>query len=166
MLSRIYKQFLMAMLAILGLVGADAFAQVGPQASVTVSAQVNAACRFQTTLTASMTIANTGVVIDPALGTQATGNTTLTYRCTNGTNPEFQIDGGGYSAGPSANVTLQGGVPANTLVASIQVTSGGAGGGMGVNRTAQIDGTISAAAIDAAAPDAYSQVVLIDIRAQ
>lgn len=165
MINRIFKQFLLAMLALLGLIGAEAFAQVGPTANVTVTAQVVAACRFQTT-TGSMTIANSGAVIDPALGTQATGNTQLTYRCTNGTVPEFQIDGGGYAAAPTANVTLQGVVPANTLVAQIDITSQGAGGGMGANRTADIDGTISAAAIDAAAPDTYTKVVVIDIRAQ
>lgn len=152
-------------LALIGLVAFEVSAQVGPTATVAVSAQVNAACRFQTT-SYNMTIANTGSVIDPALGTPATGNVNLTYRCTNGTVPEFQIAGGGYSAAPApANVTLNGVIPGNTLAASISLTSGGAGGGMGADRTAGVTGTISAANIDGAAPDSYAANVLIDIQA-
>lgn len=165
MSAKLMKNILIAGLALVGLISVEVSAQVGPQASVQVSAQVNAACRFQTT-SYNMTIANSGGIIDPALGTPASGNANLIYRCTNGTVPEFQIAGGGYSAAPpAANVTLNGLTPPNTLAASISLVSGGAGGGMGVNRTAVVTGTISAGNIDAAPPDTYSATVLIDIQA-
>ena len=63
--AKLIKRILLAGLTLLGLFAAEAFAQVGPSATVTVSANVQAACRFQTT-TGSMTIANSGAVIDPA----------------------------------------------------------------------------------------------------
>ncbi|HXV12056.1 MAG TPA: hypothetical protein VD839_14750 [Burkholderiales bacterium] len=163
--AKLIKRILIAGLALVGLVSVEAFAQVGPNATVTVSATVNASCRFQT-LTGSMTLANTGSVIDPALGTDATGNTTLTYRCTNGSLPEFDIDGSGTHADPKTRtVTLTG---AGNLDASITVTGGGAGLGMGAagNRTATVAGTITAANIDNATPGSYSKDVVINILAQ
>lgn len=163
MRSRIYKQFLLAMLAILGVVGAEAFAQVGPTATVTVTAQVNAACRFQTT-TGSMTISNGGGVINPALGTNATGTTALTYRCTNGTAPLFQIDASGFAASHTGvAVTLNG--SSTTLASTFDISGGGSGLGLGSggDRTATLTGNISAANIDAATPDTYTATVTVGI---
>ena len=163
--AKLIKRILVAGLALVGLISVEAFAQVGPNATVTVSATVNASCRFQTT-TGNMTLANTGGVIDPALGTDATGNINLTYRCTNGSLPEFDIDASGILSDPKMRtVTLTG---AGNLDAEITVTGGGAGGGMGSggDRTATVGGVITAANIDNATPGNYSKNVVINIQAQ
>jgi len=165
MSMRIFKNILVGALALLGFLAGGAFAQVGPTATITVNATVNATCRFQT-ITGTMTIANSGGVIDPALGTNATGSIDLTYRCTTGTLPGFDIEGSTTFADPKiATVTLTG---AGNLDAQITVAGSGAGTGMGGagDKTATVSALITAANIDSAAVGAYSKNVLITIQAQ
>ena len=164
--AKLIKRIVVAGLALIGLVGAEAFAQA-TTATVTVNAQVNAACRFITG-TATLTLANSGGVIDPAVTSNATGNTTLTYRCTTGTLPEFDIDNSTTFADPKVRVvTLTSG--ANNLAAQITVAGTGAGSGMGGagNKTANVSGLINYTPdIENAAVGAYTKDVTVTIQAQ
>jgi hypothetical protein len=158
------KYSVIALLGMVGLLSNAVYVQAaGPTATVAVSASVKTSCRFQVTSGYTMTIANSGTEIDPALGTAATGTTNLTYRCTTGTSPEFQIGGsGGYSAAPTGVVVGLTGPAA--LNASFDLTSEGAGGGMSVDKTATLTGTISATDVEAATPGSYSKNVTVDIQ--
>ena len=168
MSMRIFKNILVGALALLGLLAGEVFAQA-TSATVAVSAVVPKACRFYSG-PASMTISHGGVQIDPTSGSNATGSTTLNYRCTNTVLPRFDIDASGTYASPkNATVSLAGlAVPANTVAASITVTAtGGAGSGLGAgnDKTATIDGLITPANFSGAAPDTYSKDVTIGIEA-
>src|ERR1700693_5989850 len=50
--------------------------------SVTVNAQIIGICKFNSGQTPVVTIANTGVTIDPSLAGPATGTAAILYRCT------------------------------------------------------------------------------------
>ena len=165
MKANLIKKILIAGLAIFGILGAEAYAQTGPTATVSVSANVKEACRFQVTGGYSMNINNDGTDIDPALGTPAADSVNLTYRCTNTTVPEFQIGTSGYATSHTGvPVTLNG--PTDTMAATFDLTSAGAGSGMGVDKTATLTGNISATVIDAATPELYGATVTVDIRVQ
>ena len=161
--TKLIKKFLVAGLALVALMAGEAFAQATTSV-VTVNAQVNAACRFITG-TATLTLANSGAVIDPATASDATGNVNLIYRCTSGTNPGFDIDNSTVFADPKSRVvTLTG---AGNLPATIRVTGGGPGSGMGGSgdKTAVVDGTIAYTPdIENAAVGAYTKDVTITIQ--
>lgn len=158
------KQILVVGLALMGFIAADAFAQA-TTATVTVNANVQKACRFITT-TATMTIANSGAIIDPATTSDATGTVNLSYRCSNTTAPAFDIDSSGAPLDPKSRVvTLTG---AGNLPATITVTGGGPGTGMGSgqDKTATVDGLIAYTPdIENAAVGSYTKDVLITISA-
>jgi hypothetical protein len=167
MSMRIFKNILVGALALLGLLAGEAFAQA-TSANVTVSAVVPKACRFYTT-PAAMTIQHSGGLIDPTSVANATGTSTLSYRCTNTVSPRFDIDGSATFASPkTATVNLVGAVTLANLPADITVTAtGGAGTGLGAgeSKTATIGGLITPANFGGAAPDTYSKTVTIAIEA-
>ena len=168
MSMRIIKNILVGALALLGLLAGEVFAQA-TSATVTVSAVVPKACRFYTS-PAPMVIQHGGGEIDPTSLTNATGSSTLSYRCSNGVSPQFDIDTSGTFASPkTATVNLVGAVTLANLPADITVTAtGGAGTGLGAgnDKTATIGGLITPANFGGAAPDTYSKTVTIDIQAQ
>lgn len=168
MSMKLFKNILVGALALVGLLAGEAFAQA-TSSNITVSAVVPKACRFYTA-PAAMTIQHSGGLIDPTSLVNATGTSTLSYRCTNTVSPRFDIDASGTFATPkNATVLLAGAlVPANTVAADITVTAtGGAGSGLGAgqNKTATIDGLITPANFSGAAPDTYSKTVTIAIEA-
>lgn len=167
MRARLFKLFFLAMLAASGMLAGNVFAQAA-SATVTVSAVVPKACRFYT-VPGPMTIQHGGGLIDPTSGSNATGSSTLSYRCTNGVSPRFDIDSSGTFASPkTATVNLLGAVSATNLPADITVSAtGGAGTGLGAgqNKTATIDGSITPANFGAADPDTYSKTVTVAIEA-
>jgi hypothetical protein len=167
MSMRIFKNILVGALALVGLLAGEAFAQA-TSATVAVSAVVPKACRFYSS-PAAMVIQHSGGLIDPTSGANATGSSTLSYRCTNTISPQFDIDTSGTFGSPkNANVNLVGAVTFTNLQASITVTAtGGAGTGLGAgnDKTATIDGLITPANFGGAAPDSYSKTVTIDIQA-
>lgn len=161
---RIFRQVLLTMLALLGLVAGEAFAQ-STTSTVTVSAVVPKACRFYTA-TANMSIGHGGGDIDPTSGSNATGSVNLTYRCSNGDSPQFDIDtSGAYASPKTRTVTLTFG--ANNLNADITVTGGGAGTGLGAgnDKTAAVSGLITPANFGGAVPGTYSKDVTVAIQA-
>lgn len=167
MSTKTLKQFFLAMLAVLGMLAGNVFAQA-TSATVTVSATVPKACRFYSS-PSPMTIQHGGGLIDPTSGSNATGSSTLNYRCTTGVDPRFDIDSSGTFASPKTrSVNLVGAVTLANLAADITVTAtGGTGSGLGAaeNKTATIDGSISVANFQAAAPDTYSKTVTVAIEA-
>jgi hypothetical protein len=164
---RIFKNILVGALALVGLLAGEAFAQA-TSATVTVSAVVPKACRFYSS-PAAMVIQHSGGLIDPVSVANATGTSTLSYRCTNTISPQFNIDSDITWGSPKTRtVNLVGAVTAANLPADITVTAtGGAGTGLGAgnDKTATIGGLITPANFGAAAPDTYSKTVTIDIQA-
>ena len=122
------KQTLLAGLAVLGLMAGQAVYAQTTSATVDVTAVVPKACRFFTA-SSSMTIEHSGGLIDPTSGSNATGSTTLNYRCMTGINPLFNIDSdvGGPASPKTVTVVLTDG-GTNNMNADITVTAtGGAG---------------------------------------
>jgi len=163
------KQLLLAGLALVGLMAGQAVYAQASSATVAVSAVVPKACRFYSS-PAPMVIQHGGGVIDPLSGSNATGSSTLNYRCQTGVSPRFNIDSdaGGFASPKSVNVNLVGAVTLANLQANITVTAtGGAGTGLGgtEDKTATIDGFITPANFGVAAADTYSKTVTIDIEA-
>ena len=88
-------------------------AKAGNQDVITINATVSGVCMFQST-TGTITVANSGAVIDPSVATTATGSGSIVYNCTKGQAPTFQyaVGGGALSGVVPASVVL------NCLVAS------------------------------------------------
>ena len=109
-------------------------------------------------------------MIDPTSGSNATGSTTLNYRCMTGINPLFNIDSdvGGPASPKTVTVVLTDG-GTNNMNADITVTAtGGAGTGLGggQDKIATVSGLIAPLDFQAAAPATYTKTVTIDITAQ
>lgn len=163
------KQTLLAGLAVLGLMAGQAVYAQTTSATVDVTAVVPKACRFFTA-SSSMTIEHSGGLIDPTSGSNATGSTTLNYRCMTGINPLFNIDSdvGGPASPKTVTVVLTDG-GTNNMNADITVTAtGGAGTGLGggQDKIATVSGLIAPLDFQAAAPATYTKTVTIDITAQ
>lgn len=167
MSNKIIRNILTGALAMVGLLAGEAFAQA-TSATVAVSAVVPKACRFYSS-PAAMVIQHTGGLIDPVSGSNATGSSTVNYRCTSGVSPQFDIDTSGTFASPKTRtVNLVGAVTLANLAADITVTAtGGAGTGLGggQDKTATIGGLITPTDFQAAAVDTYSKTVTIAIEA-
>ena len=163
------KQILLAGLALVGLMAGQAvFAQQYQSATLTVSASIPKACRFQVN-TASLNIehAATSPDIDPAATVAASGSSNIAYRCQTGVLPQFDIGGTGTFSDPKGPVTVTLTGP-GSMDAGITVTGGGAGTGLGTGQdiNATISGTIAVAQFQAAPVGSYSATVTIDISAQ
>ena len=74
---------------------------------ITINASVTGVCKFQAT-TGTITLANSGTVIDPSLATSATGSGSIVYNCTKGQVPAFT-----YAVGAGA---LTGTVPTSVVL--------------------------------------------------
>lgn len=164
-----FKRVLLGVSLLLSFVASHAFAQ-STSSAVTVQATVTGVCRFFTP-TATLTLANSGVVIDPSSAAAATGNVNLTYRCTSGTTPTFDIDGTTTFSDPKTNAAISLTGPGAPLTASVTVTGGGPGTGMGAGGgndiNAVVNGTIAATGpggFQGATPGLYSKVVTIAIQ--
>lgn len=160
------KGSLLGGLALMGLIAGQAVYAQTTSATIAVSAVVPKVCRFYST-PAAMVIQHSGGVIDPLSGVNATGQSTIIYRCQNGVDPRFDIDtSGAYASPKSANVVLTDGT--NNLTANITVTAtGGQGTGLGgtEDKTATIDGFITPPNFSVAVPSTYSKTVTIAIEA-
>ena len=153
---------LVGVAALMGLFATNVFAQ--NNANVTVNANVPKVCRFVTN-TGSFTIDHGAGTIDQTSGSNATGGTTLTYRCSNTIVPQFNIDGGTFGSTASATVTLVAG--ANNMSATVDVAGGGAGTGLGggQDKTATVSGLIVPANFQNVNPANYSASVTVGIQA-
>ena len=114
--------------------------------------------------TSSVTIANSGAAIDPSLATNATGQTTVQYRCTKGETPTTTANDG-LNEGGTGSRRVRLGATAEYMPYAL-VLSGGDTVGSGHTAAAStltIDATITAANHQNAAAGAYSDTVLISI---
>jgi len=108
--------------------------------TVTVNATIVGVCKF---FTASpvLNINNTGgpgsSSIDPSSTTDATGNAAITYRCSNGTSPNFVVPA-------TATVTCGTCSGTPTMLPTITSSNTGAGTGLGTGKdqTLTVTGTI------------------------
>jgi hypothetical protein len=164
--AKVIKKILLAGLALAGLMAGQAVHAQATSATVAVSAVVPKACRFYSS-PAPMVIEHGGGLIDPTSAVNATGSSTLNYRCMSGVSPQFDIDSSGTFASPkTVTVVLTDGT--NNMNADITMTAtGGAGSGLGAgqNKVGTISGLIAPADFQAAVPSTYSKTVTIDIQA-
>jgi len=160
-ISRIKLAVLAA--AVLGLAAAMPATAAPPNATVTVNATVLGVCKFEAPRTATMTISNGGAggTIDPSLPGDATGNATLSYKCSNGTTPAFAL-----SPTSPTTVSCSAGVcSGSTMPVTIALTSGGAGAGMGSGKEKKLalDGTFLQADYVNAQEGAYTRTVTVSV---
>lgn len=164
--AKLIKRILVAGLALVGLMAGQAVYAQATSATVAVSAVVPKACRFYS-LAAPMVIQHGGGLIDPTSGSNATGSSTINYRCMTGVSPQFDIDASGTPASPkTVTVVLTDGT--NNMNADITMTAtGGAGTGLGSgqDKVGTISGLITPAIFQVAVPSTYSKTVTIDITA-
>ena len=125
---------------------------------VTVQASVNGVCKFNSGQTPVVTVANTGVVIDPSSGTTATGNANVTYRCTNGLVPGFTVP-----SPATMTCTTSGTCGSTTMNATMTFTSGGAGAGFTADKTLVVTGTILPAVFQVAQAGDYSGTITVSV---
>lgn len=164
---KIFRNILVGALALVGLLAGQSVYAQASSATVAVSAVVPKACRFYSS-PAAMVIQHGGGLIDPVSASNATGSSTVNYRCTNGVSPRFDIDTSGTFANPkTATVNLVGAVTFANLPADITVTATDPGTGLGgsEDKLATIGGLITPPNFQAAAVDTYSKTVTIAIEA-
>ena len=90
MKTKFLKQLLLGAAGLMSLMAGQAFAQ-SATATVNVSATINGVCRFYTASTTVTVQHGVTGVIDPTSGVNATGTSTLNYRCVSGVSPRFDI---------------------------------------------------------------------------
>ncbi len=148
------------------LVGLAALASAMPASAsdsvaVTVNATVVGVCKFFNTATPVLNITNTGTGsnIDPSLTGDATGSTTVAYRCSTNTTPTFSIPS------PTVSVTCAACTGTPSMTAGITLTGGGPGSGMGSgnNKDLTVSGTITQATYVNAAAGAYTGTVTVSV---
>jgi len=130
--------------------------------SLSVSATVLGRCVFTQAAGQTLTLTNTVGGIDPSSATNATGNATLTYKCTKGQAPAFSANTGANDGGTGTNRVANG---TNYMVYTLGLTSGGAGTGFGAaeTKTLTVAGTILPAQFQNAAAGTYTDTVTINV---
>lgn len=149
-----------SLLAAAGLASTSAVA--ADSYSLSVSATVLGRCVFTQAVGQTLTLTNTLGGIDPSSATNATGNATITYKCTKGQAPAFSANTGANDGGTGTNRVSDG---TNFMVYTLGLTSGGAGTGFGAaeNKTLTVAGTIVPAQFQNAAVGTYSDTVTINV---
>ena len=168
--AKLMKRILFAGLGLVGLLAGQTVYAQATSATIAVSAVVPKVCRFYSS-PAAMVIEHSGGVIDPLSGSNATGSSSILYKCQTGIAPEFDIGQpttltGTWASPKTAVVPLAG--SSTNLNASITITAtGGAGTGLGSGqeKTATIGGVIAPADFSTALADTYSATVTIAIQA-
>lgn len=134
-------------------------AEAADSINVTVNATVNGVCKFGSGQTPTVTIANTGSVIDPSLSTTATGTANINYRCTNGTAPTFTVT----SSPATLTCTTSGTCGSTTMSATVTTTSGGAGAGFTTDKVLVVTGQITPAVYQVAQAGTYAGTVSVAV---
>jgi hypothetical protein len=128
--------------------------------SVTVNAQIVGICKFNTGQTPVVTIANTGVTIDPSLAGPATGNAAILYRCTKSLAPTFTVP-----SPVTITCTTAGTCGATTMAPTLSSVNTGSGTGFssGQDKTLTVTGTLLQAAYQDMQAGTYSGNVTVTI---
>lgn len=130
--------------------------------TVTVNANVVGTCKFNAP-TSTLTLANSGADIDPSLGTAATGNVNITFRCTRNATSAVAVAGVAYAAPVVRTLTSGANTMAYTLTLTGHSQAGTGFGASGTDLTLNVAGNITAAVASGAAAGAYSDSVTLDI---
>ena len=149
-------------LAVAGLLSSATVFAASTTHTISVSATIVGNCRFNTAGPTTLTLANSGAVIDQSLGTDATGSANVTYRCTTGTVAATTADNGLFFSG-SRRVNDGG---TNFMPYALGLAGGagtGTGHGAGQDLTLTVSGTITAANHQNAAAGTYSDTVILTI---
>ena len=155
------KLIVMALAATGALVSAPAFA-ASTTHTLTVSAQVQGNCKFNTGGPTTLTIATGAGVIDPSAAGPATGTANVTFRCTTGTTSAITGDNGlNFSAG-SRRVKFGTAFMPYTLGLT-NAAQLGSGHGAGQDKTVVVDASIVATDYQNAAAGAYTDTVTLTI---
>jgi spore coat protein U-like protein len=128
--------------------------------TLNVSANVTGNCKFNSAGPTALTIANSGVNIDPSLAGNATGSANVLFRCTNGTTSSVLV-GAGLNFSVGLRVKDAGANYMNyalVLAGDAQV-----GSGFGSDKTLTVTGTILNADFINAPAGAYTDTVVLTI---
>jgi spore coat protein U-like protein len=150
------------LLALAGALSAPAFA-ASTTHTLTISAQVQGTCKFNTAGPTVLTIATSGAVIDPSAAGPATGSANVTFRCTTGTTSAITGDNGlNFLAGSRR---VKNGVAnfMNYTFALVNAAQVGTGHGAGQDKTVTVNSTIIAADYQNATAGAYTDTVVLTI---
>lgn len=129
--------------------------------TINASATVVGNCRFVTAGPTALTIANTGVVIDPTLTGDATGSANVLFRCTTGTTSVIAANNGLNFSGSRRVTDGTNFMPyALGLSGDAQV---GTGHGAGQDLTLAVSGTITDLNYQNAPAGAYTDTVVLTI---
>jgi len=148
-------------LAVAGLLSSATVFAASTTHTISVSATIVGNCRFNTAGPTTLTLANSGAVIDQSLGTDATGSASVTYRCTTGTVASTTADNGLNFSG--SRRVFDG---TNYMPYALGLAGGagtGTGHGAGQDLTLTVSGTITAANHQNAPAGAYADTVVLTI---
>ncbi len=148
-------------LATIGAFGALPASAGSTTSTINVSAQVQAMCRFNSAGPTTLTIANSGAVIDPSIAGPATGSASVLFRCSTGTSSTITADNG-------LNYTTTRNVKngANAMPYTLSLTGAtqtGTGMGTGQDLTLTVNGSIAQTDYQNAASGSYSDTVTLTI---
>ena len=129
-------------------------------ANSTVSAQVSGICKFNTGQTPVVTIANSGLLIDPSQAGPATGSASVLYRCTAGTSATFTVP-----TPATVTCTTPGTCGVTTMAATMSSTNTGAGTGFGSgnDKTLTVTGQLTQAQYQDKQVGTYSGTVTVTV---
>lgn len=156
------KLIVLALAASGALVSGPAFS-ASTTHTLTVSAQVQGVCKFNTAGPTTLTVETGAGVIDPSAAGPATGAANVTFRCTTGTTSAITGDNGLNFSGGSRRV--KNGV-ANFMNYSFTLTNAaqvGTGHGAGQDKTVAVNASIIAADYQNATAGAYTDTVTLTI---
>ena len=130
--------------------------------SLAVSATVLGRCKFTQAAGQTLTITNTVGGIDPSLAGPATGNATITYKCTANQAPAFTTDTGTHVSAGNMRVADGAG---NFMIYTLGLAGGGNGSGFGAgqDKTLTVSGTITSANYVAAPAGTYTDTVVVSV---
>ncbi|MFO1413299.1 MAG: hypothetical protein U1F10_05195 [Burkholderiales bacterium] len=115
---------------------ASAPAAASDNRTITVNANITAVCKFFTASPViNVTNTGTGANIDPSAAGPATGNVGVTYRCTNGTTPNFTV--------PTSTTLSGSGATPPTMSATVTSSNTGNGTGLGSGKDQTLTVTAS-----------------------
>jgi hypothetical protein len=128
--------------------------------SVTVNAQIVGICKFNSGQTPVVTVANTGVTIDPSLAGPATGNAAVLYRCTKGQVPAFTVP-----TPATVTCTTPGTCAATTMAPTLSSVNTGAGTGFssGQDKTLTVTGQLTQVQYQDMNAGTYSGTVTVTV---
>jgi len=151
-------------LALAGCLGMTCAEAASTTHQLNVSATVNGNCKFSGPGPSTLTIANSGSVIDPSLATDATGTVNIPFKCTKGTNSSLTSDDGLHYSGTSKRVAFGTEMMPYALSyagTDVQVGTGFSSGVADLNLA--VTGTINFADHQNAVPGAYADTVILTI---